>query len=353
MSKAECPHCKREFDASGAFCHRCKFTLEVALVNVKAHHADMMTLRTGMTRYGRSAGRSSKSRLGMSLLFAPDGRGAEVETLTRQTIARWSRHVLDGSSAGAGPVCRLACLHVSCSMIRRSRPPLVRWRDPLRPGLDDAMVGSGCDYLLGWLDWLRASPAGLECLRQVLDVEMALGRLVDRPRDRWYAGVCSAELDLPHDGATCSCYCHDGIGYECEVAGGCGLEWHGPECSEHLYAKAEDGDVECPACGTVWPVQERRDFMLAAAENELAPASLIARAVTLLSDYSNDAGRLHDRIRKWAERNRIAAMTHERIDGRERPLYRIGAVLDLLAEDARQAEEKAARKSARRERKTA
>lgn len=316
MSRVKCPHCGRDMQATASICGKCRRTLEVALANIKAHHADLVTLRTGLVRYGSRGGRRSGQRLGMNPLFAPTGRGTEVEAATVAAVEKWANYLRE------------------------------RAKEPTRR-LKSRDVPKQLDYLLRMVDELRVSNRGPECLDDMLAIEAALAKLVDRPSDRWYAGICSAELEVPHDGSTCSCACHNGPSYPCDVDGGCGHEWRGPECQQHLYADVEQGTIKCPACGMQHDVQSRRDILLAAAENYEAPASVIARAVTSLSDdYTGDAGQLGHRIRKWAERGRIFPLRHEVIDGKRRPLYRIGAVLDLLAEDAEQSTRKREKRTA-------
>lgn len=117
--------------------------------------------------------------------------------------------------------------------------------------------------------------------------------LTDRPPDRIFAGICSATtLD-------------------------------GRQCYTWLYATPSKPVVTCTGCGTHHDVAERREVLRQAAEDVLANAAEISRAVTWLGEAIKP-----DRIRQWAARGRLAKRTED--DGK--PLYRIGDVLDLLAQ---------------------
>lgn len=102
-------------------------------------------------------------------------------------------------------------------------------------------------------------------------------------------------------------------------------------CQRVLYAQAEDRWVNCRDCGSTWDVRGRRELLMRRAEDELAPVAVIAQlAATITGETS--VGKIEARIRKWVERNRIKAVTTKVIEGRERRVYRVGDVLDLLAD---------------------
>lgn len=154
-------------------------------------------------------------------------------------------------------------------------------------------------WLLWRVDGLAFHEAVGEVLAEIEDAVAQCSRIVDRRPDRWYAGQCTTDLD---DGAT---------------------------CYADLYAKARTGVVVCQACKAAHDVEKRREILLAAAEDQLADAATISRAVSWLGAEPLTASR----VRKWAERGRILAKGH---DG-TRPLYRIGDAIDLLARDTTQA----------------
>lgn len=151
-------------------------------------------------------------------------------------------------------------------------------------------------WLLWRVDGLTFHDIGLEAVDEITNAVAECERLIDRRPDRWYAGPCVNNS---------------------EVA----------VCGADLYAKRTTGDVRCRSCGAVYDVAERRAWLLAEAEDRLADATTVARAVSWLGAEALTPSR----IWKWAERGRILAKGH---DGR-RPLYRIGDAIDLLADDTR------------------
>jgi hypothetical protein len=150
-------------------------------------------------------------------------------------------------------------------------------------------------YLLWRVDGLTLNEIGSDAVDEITSAVAHCHRLIDSRPDRWYAGPCNAETD-------------------------------GRECGVDLYAKSIKGDVRCEACAAVYDVAARRSWLLAAAEDRLADAATIARSVSWLGTLPLNAAR----VRKWAERGRIVAKAH---DG-EKPLYRIGDAIDLLAKEA-------------------
>lgn len=304
MREATICQCGKPTGSTASLCKGCRKTLEIAIVNTAAYYADIDTLKTRQVRFGQG-GRSNGMPMGMDARFAKLGGGSEVEYAAKNTVVAWVRIAAEYLSVEQGPTCGPFCLHVSCAMIRRTRLPV-----------DD--MTSMCAYLLRQADWFRVGPLGPEILDEMLDVEKRLRKLIDRPADRWYAGPCNAIV--------------------------IGDDEDGVECGEPLYALTDFGEVECRKCEATYTVKERRDWLLAHADDESAPISVIARAITALSDDVRDNAKLAARMRQWAARNRIFPTRHEMIDGRLRPLFRVGEMRDLLAEDARLAQEKMLRK---------
>jgi hypothetical protein len=167
----------------------------------------------------------------------------------------------------------------------------VRHSSP-RLGLPADRLPDMSRWLLWRVDGLALRDIGLEAVDEITDAVAGCHRLIDRRPDRWYAGPCVTE--------------------------GCGAD---------LYAQRREGAVRCRSCGEVYDVATRRTWLLGEAEDRLAPAHDIARAVSWLGAQPLTA----DRVRKWAERGRIVAHGH---DG-TRPLYRIGDAIDLLAADTK------------------
>lgn len=121
--------------------------------------------------------------------------------------------------------------------------------------------------------------------------------VIDLPSPRVYIGVCSA----PRNGLT---YCH-----------------------VELYATEGQKQVTCYQCKTVHSVPERRAVLMSAVEDVLATATEIARAVHLFREPLK-ANTIHS----WKTRGRIEVRGFNEKGG---PLYRVGDVLALVRENAR------------------
>lgn len=162
-------------------------------------------------------------------------------------------------------------------------------------------------WLLANLNTVRYHDQAATIYRSILDPVTKARWLIDRPADRWYAGPCNALVVA------------DG-----EIR----------ECGAELYARSDHGTVTCRACDALHDVDARRDWLLAAAEDQLANAAVCARAVAWLSD-TGDIKLTPTLIRMWAQRGRLVAKGHEPYPTgsdptRTRPLYRVGDVIDLL-----------------------
>lgn len=292
--------------AGAVLCERCRHTASVAIANVAAYHDDLETVRARQTRYGTQAGpRSSEKPLGMDARFGPGGSGTRALQIARMTVRNWSNRILADQPG--------------------LEPPA---HDTLR---------SACNFLQANLRTIVTRHDADLFLRGILAAEKDLARLVDRPPESWYAGVCGARL-AAHDGTSCACSCHDTCNLEgcdlehgCDIPGGCGVEYDNTECTRVLYATPGDPFVRCGDCGTTYDVATRREQLLAEAEDHLATVEMITRVVTTLGDTQVRASKISERIRLWAHRGRITSHGTRVIDGRPRPVYRIGDVLDLLA----------------------
>lgn len=292
MNQPTCP-CGQPVNGV-TLCGDCRRTLEVKLADISAHYEDLDTVQAKLTRYG-SGGSKIASR---EIPLPSDGRFMDasqdhwhIRNDTRNTVTTWARIVLDERPpvAWLGPVCR-HCLHRSCNEARTRRAPA-------------DTVDACCRYLSANSGHLAAHADGDELLDELTDLERRLRRIIDRPAERWYAGVCSTPTD-------------DG------------------ECQAELYATNTRGDLTCRQCATVHDIRMRREFLLNEAEHMLVTASEAARAVVVWSDYDRGETRLVKRISTWRERGRIEMRGHRTEMGVERPTYRLGDVLDLLADDA-------------------
>lgn len=210
------------------------------------------------------------------------------------TVVAWCRIHMEERPEIEGPVCETSCLHVSCADIRRRSWPRNTF-------------ASMTHYLAKQHRWTISQPWASDMLDELLDIERRLCRLVDIPAPKWYAGRCGAtdiETQLLIDA---------------------------PECTAELYATTDSGIVRCLACKAEHDIASRRDFLLEQAANELVTASTAASALVAWTDYDGDPGRLTKRISEWRDRGRLEVRDVTSLSGRDRHLYRLGDIQELLA----------------------
>lgn len=153
------------------------------------------------------------------------------------------------------------------------------------------------DTLASMSHWLLARVDGMSTMLWADDaliivkiVEQCEG-VIDRPVERSYAGPCDT-------------------------------------CGHDIFVEHGQPTIECAACGRVYDLQTRRDWLLHVVADRLATAPEIARALSSLSMPIT-----HDLIRQWRHRGRLQPRAKDR---RGVPLYRVGDVIDLLADRARE-----------------
>lgn len=308
MTETTCGNCDRP--TSGAkLCDDCCKTLAIALVNVAAYYDDLTTVATKATHYGSgtatrgSIGKVQPLPVDMRFVNVPmgdddtrDGRAhlAPASALrwdVWNSVVTWCRVVMEEAGEPLfEPACR-DCIHPSCTAIRRRRWP----RNTVR-----SMVA----YFDRQFRWIIRTDWAPEFLDEMLDNERRLRRLVDRPADRWYAGKCSIGTDEVH-------------------------------CTAELYALEGATTITCPACDYVHDVATRRDFLLDEARAYLVTATEAARALISWTDYDGIESNLVKRIDKWRDRERLEVADVTSLNGRDRHLYRLGDIQDLLVESAR------------------
>jgi hypothetical protein len=301
--------CRCGRPTAGAWlCERCVKTLEVAVANIGVYHADLDTLRTKRERYGSGAatkGSIGKAQpLGMDARFGKAQIGSEVDYDTRNTVVAWVRTIMEEQPQIIGPYCRSACLHVSCGVIFRRRYPA-------------DTIQSMTAYLLRQRRWIVGQRWCEDMLDELLDVEQRLARLIDRPPDRWYAGKCSAPIGEDGD-----------------------------LCPAELYAVNEKGSILCHTCGERHDVAQRRDFLLDEAREVHVTATEAASALLAWTDYDGSETKLVDLIRRWRDRERLDVADVTSLLGKDRHLYRLGDIQDLLVEHAQRQQAKRMGRSA-------
>ena len=301
MSETTCGACDRP-TAGAWLCDHCCKTLAVALANVQAYYDDLATVATKTTRYGSNSvtlGTPGKEQpLPADARFLEvTGGGTQVRWDVWNSVVTWCRVVMEESPRVLGPRCESACLHTTCAAIKRTAWP----RNTIR-----SMVA----YFDRQFRWIVRNDWAPTFLDEMLDNERRMRKLIDRPADRWYAGKCSIGTDEVH-------------------------------CTTELYAIAGNTTITCPGCGWEHDVAARRDFLLREARAYLVTATEAARALIAWTDYDGTEDRLVDRIRKWRDRELLEVVDVTSLNGRDRHLYRLGDVQDLLVDAAQRAQQKA------------
>jgi hypothetical protein len=100
------------------------------------------------------------------------------------------------------------------------------------------------------------------------------------------------------------------------------------QCPADLYGDAGAVTATCGECGTEHDAAARRVWLLELAEDRMLYASELARAVSGLGAQVTSG-----RIYVWAHRGVIVSRGR---DARNRPLYRVGDVLDALRDELTQ-----------------
>lgn len=268
----KCLSCGAETTNGLALCERCRDTLTQALVNTSAYYADVDQIQPGQRVKVRSAYQSTTPPA-----FTP----------VRDPISDALDHVA-------------TIVFGWCRNLEDDRP--------VQP------MPSTTERRLGWLEGHITSIATLEwageLLREMLDCERMLRRILDRADTGWYAGICGNE-----------------VGRE-TTEGGDVLPVN---CERHLYGGSGKAWVRCPECGRTWDSGERRSKMIADARNEHAPVSVIAHATVGLMDGEHSVKRLANRIDQWVSRKKLQSLgVRVLADGKPHRVYRLGDVFDLL-----------------------
>lgn len=239
-------------------CAGCGHRLRLALTDVPALSTELDVTLSRQSAVGHRVGSRSA---GAPLPY--DTRASAVAHNLRNTLQTWVRLVADEK--------------YSDSRI-------------LPADTVSAMAG----WLVSEVEYLRHHEAAVEAVTEITAAVDDARRIVDRPADRVFVGVCSAV--------------HNGI-----------------SCTESLYARPSAHEVRCRTCGATHEVAARREVLKAAVDDVLATPAEIARAVVWLGDHVRP-----NQITRWVQAGRLVARAHYPTESGQRPLYRIGDVLDLL-----------------------
>lgn len=265
-----CLHCGAETSNGLALCELCQRTLTVSCVNVASYFADVDRIRPGQRVKVRSAYRSSPPPSSEPRRDAIADALDHVATI----VYGWCQNLEDDRGATGLP----ATTELRCGWLEHHIPSI------------------------STLEWAS------ECLREMLECERMLRRILDKADTGRYAGICGNEIGRQQIGD----------------------EVFPVYCERHLYGTAGSSWVTCPDCGRVWDGEERRTQMRKDASEELAPVRTIARVVVELTDEPS-VEKLTRRIEQWVQRKQLSDYGVRVLDGRPRRVYRIGDVLRLVA----------------------
>lgn len=170
----------------------------------------------------------------------------------------------------------------------------VRHPNPLRAAaVIRAAIASG--QLNAW-----PSLAGL--LDDLRDIDERTNRTIDRPKVERFLGICTTALDITRSGM----------------------------CDTRLYQLEDIDTITCPSCGTTHLVDADLELLLTIADDTLVTAAQAARAMSTKDDTEHHRNLLVDRIRTWERRSRLPYRGTTIDAGRERKLYRLGDIKDLV-----------------------
>lgn len=289
---ADCQHCGRAQHDTAYICHTCAGRTTASLLQLSRLLADG-DLDTTIARQDRitSGGGGGSVEAPLPINLGASARMAAVSN----TLTTWARHIAEARGMRVAPseqpmhgaACRLGdCRHATCHRIRNGRR-----------ALQGGQLAAVAYWLSEQCGWLRHQPEAAEAIGELDDAAAAAHHVVDRPAPRWYAGPCG-------------------------------------QCGQHMYAQPGRDVVAC-RCGAQYEAAMLRRWLLDSARGTLVHAELLARAIVALGVTAADGAPVTPaQVRGMARRGRIA---ERGTDQAQRPLYRVGEVLDVLAEQARTA----------------
>lgn len=270
-----CGPCGRPAPDS-SICALCEYTLRADVADVCAPRGLAYDLDLAITRQSVFPPQSGTLPSDDSPM-PYDDRASEVRIELHRTLSQWARSVYrETDRRPEGPSCR-QCGHLSCDRIRSYRLPA------------DTLAGIA-SWLKPRIGWLAHGADGEKAFADIRAAICGARKVIDRPVDRVYAGPCDCGVDL---------YSRQGAD----------------------YVTCRSAEHETPL---IWDVADRREWLLRAAEEVLATAPVIARALTRYDLPVTD-----DKIRGMIRRGRITPRWISE-DGRK-VLIRVGDVLDVVA----------------------
>lgn len=151
------------------------------------------------------------------------------------------------------------------------------------------------EHLRRHREFIAVSVLGAQAVDDIRQAYNHALRVVDRPPDLVYLGICS--MDIQVDGQPA-------------------------ECDADLYAEWGNDHARCRKCKHQHDVKNRQAVLRVAVKDQLATASDIARGLSGM-----DIAVTAERIRQWKHRGRLVPHGSTLKDD---PLYLVGDVIDLV-----------------------
>lgn len=180
--------------------------------------------------------------------------------------------------------------------VRMCQEEHVRNAAPAWLGDPEDTLASISGWLLWRVDGLMFHEGAVDILQVSLQIEAQALRVIDRPADQRFVGLCTTEIN--------------------EVV------CHGP-----VFAPEGDQIGRCRKCKTTYPAETARDQLEKSLDDKLFTAPEIAEISTYLNLKIKRA-KVHDVIRQWDKRGIISPKQHTRSG---QPQYRYGDVRGPLS----------------------
>lgn len=356
-----CPRCNRA-TSDGLLCTGCVATFERSVVTLASLLPELATTIARLDNVTRAIRHRRPGPDPVTVVAARENAAVPARLRTRHESIALVAHALpvnvDAVDLQTGVQFTLATW-VGHLRARWGDPDTMRgrWWETQRNTLAGPV--DWCAWLLGSVDNLRRDDAAGAIVTDLTEAARRVELAIDRSDPDMYVGPCDAlDLRVNPDGET--------------VAGICGVD---------MWARLGDRHVTCTACGHTYPVASRKRWLLDAAREVWARPVVIAQALAAW-DVDVTAARLdtwisrdktrhqrdcvrrrpigprcpagcgHDscegaRLRPWeCHRGHIIPVCDD--NGQpvsDRPMYRVGDVLDRVQE-RRAAQRRRARRQA-------
>lgn len=273
--------CDRPAPGDATICGACQADLRRALDTVAWLAGELdVTLSGQHSRTGAGSAEAEDDPTPAVLHIGRLGynqRASEAAYVLRTALVGWVRVMSEGWTAPHGPACR-TCVHPSCVLVT---------------GPADTPTSMAA-WLSAGLSRLARHPAAEEAHGEITAAVRAAQRAVDRPPGTVYAGPCR-------------------------------------QCATALYAKPGATYVRCRECGESHDIADRREWMISQCEDLLGSSAYVAMVCRGLGVQISEST-----VRMWVKRRKLQPRTWSeprgddaREEGRRRPLYRVGDVIDV------------------------